>query len=77
MTATAATSPRQGHDNKRARRSRPPAVTDSLGWGRSTIEEFAQFSVGDQLIIVIPLDNRKKETKYVMGQQHREEVVAK
>ncbi len=32
-------------------------------------EEFAQFSVGDQLIIDIPSDNRKKETKYVMGQQ--------
>ena len=59
-TATAATSPRQGHDNKRVRGSPPPAITDSLGWGRSTIEEFAQFSVGDQLIIVIPSDNWKK-----------------
>jgi hypothetical protein len=52
-TATAATSPCQGHNNKRARGSCPPAVTDNLGWGRSTIEEFAQFSVGDQLVIVI------------------------
>jgi hypothetical protein len=68
-TATAATSPRQVHDNKRARGNRPPALTDSLGWGRSTIDEFAQFSVGDQLIIIIPSDNRKKESKYVMGQQ--------
>ena len=68
-TAIVASSPRQGQDSKQAKATRPPGVTDSLGWGRCTIEEFANFSVDDELILVIPSDNRKKDSKYAMAQR--------
>lgn len=68
-TAAVTGSPRQGQDSKRARGTRPSAITDGLGWGRCTLNEFVTFSVGDQFIIVIPSDNRKKETKYAMDQR--------
>jgi hypothetical protein len=40
-----------------------------MGWGQCTIEEFAHFLVGDQLIVIIPSDNWKKESKYAMAQR--------
>jgi hypothetical protein len=40
-----------------------------MGWGQCSIKEFAHFSFGDQLIIVIPSDSRKKDSRYAMTQR--------
>jgi hypothetical protein len=39
-----------------------------MGWGLCTIREFAHFSVGDHVVIVIPADH-KNETKYSIFQR--------
>ena len=71
------TSPRGDHDSQRACIIRPPAVTGCTGRGRYLIDEFVQFSVGDQLIIVIPADHRS-DLNYEAHHQHQfcERVVA-
>jgi len=67
-TAIVSGSPRQGHDSKRPRVARLSAITDDMGWGLCTIQEFAHFSVGDHVVIVIPADH-KNETKYSIFQR--------
>ncbi len=59
-TAIPVTSPRNGMDSKRSRTSPPvnAAITNGMEWGRCHLEEFAQFSVGDQFVIIIPADHK-------------------
>jgi hypothetical protein len=57
MATTTASSPRNGSDSKRARVSEVCAVssiTNNPLWGICTMEEFVQFSVGDQFVIILP-----------------------
>jgi len=76
-SAVVVTSPRGDHDSQRVCIIRPPAVTGCTGRGRYLIDEFVQFSVGDQLIVVIPADHRS-DLNYEAHHQHQfcERVVA-
>ncbi len=62
------TSPRRGFDSKQRQNNTPQAITDFAGWGVCTIREFAQFSVGDQFVLIIPADH-KNDNKF--GIEHR------
>ena len=71
-------SPRNGSDNKRFRCNEVrQAITDNPVWGRCTLPEFAQFSVGDQFIIIIPSDH-KQDSKHAITQRRsvRDRIVA-
>jgi hypothetical protein len=75
-TAVVASSPRHGQNSKQTRLTRPPAITDNIGWGQCTIKEFVQFCEGDEVIIIIPADH-KNDSKYATSQrkQFRDRVI--
>ncbi len=71
LISTDMASPRTGSDKKRARQSAVggrPALTLNLLWGRCTLSEFATFAVGDQFIMIIPLDH-KNNNKTAISQR--------
>jgi hypothetical protein len=71
-------SPRNGNDSKRSRHdSQPQAITDHMGWGRCTLSELAQFSIGDQFIIIITADH-KNDNKHSKKQRQavRERIIS-
>ncbi len=78
IPAVESSSPRNGSDNKRARRSEARhAITDNPLWGRCTLDEFAEFSVGDHFIIIVPSDH-KPDSKHAISQRRsvKERIVA-
>ncbi len=62
------TSPRCGFDSKQRQNNSPQAINDFAGWGVCTIREFAQFSVGDQFVMIIPSDH-KNDNKHAIAQR--------
>jgi hypothetical protein len=78
IPAVESSSPRNGSDNKRARRSEARhAITDNPLWGRCTLDEFAEFSVGDHFIIIVPSDH-KPDSKHAISQRRsvKERIIA-
>ncbi len=63
LSTAVVTSPHGGYNCKWRRNNSPQqAITDFEGWGCCITSEFAQFSVGDQFVMIIP-SNHKNDTK--------------